>query len=286
MKRIISIFLAVLMLFTLVGCNSNNTGDTSDETNNVEVITPSTSNKDDESEVDDDNVFDMLSFDAREVNEGYNLEATSGDKKWNGSFNRNEIDGKFVTFVGSGADFGYRYDYNYDLMYGIPKDAVLTVKPQEKLPDVEDPMYDYDTSLYNVREFSVNYYDFILEACSNSFDSIDFIYKNDIKINGNIGCFKFFQYSFDDFSEHVLYDGNYYQLLVYATTMEKANIHFYFDEETQTFTIEADKEISNIFIEVTTKDNSSVETVCPEDIKGNKLTITINEDCTANVEIK
>ena len=121
---------------------------------------------------------------------------------------------------------------------------------------------------------------------NNSFDSIDFIYKNDIKINGNLGCFKFFQYSFDDFSEHVLYDGNYYQLLVYATTMEKANIHFYFDEETQTFTIEADKEISNIFIEVTTKDNSSVETVCPEDIKGNKFTITINEDCTANVEIK
>ena len=51
MKRIISIFLAVLMLLTLVGCNSNNTGDTSDETNNVEVITPSTSNKDDELEV-------------------------------------------------------------------------------------------------------------------------------------------------------------------------------------------------------------------------------------------
>ena len=286
MKRIISIFLVFLMLLTLVGCNSNNSSDSSDETNDVEVITPSTSDKDDESEVDDNNVFNMLSFSVREVNEGYNLEATSGDKKWTGGFNRGELTGEFVVSQSTGADFYYEYHSSYDLLGGIPRDFILSVKPQNELPTVEDPMYDYNTSLLNVREFCINYFDFILEAGSNQFDEIIFDYKHNIEIKGNVGCFKLFHYSFDDFRNECCYVGNFYQVMIYAVTNEKADIRFNFNEETQTFTVESDVEISNLFIEVTTKDNDSVETVCPEDIKGNKFTITINEDCTANVEIK
>ena len=279
MRKIFSVALIFMMLLASVGCSADKEAENK-PTNPTEATQESTLPENDVTEpsesettenVEDktEDAFGMLAISVDDVNEGYNITAESASNIWNGSFNRDEIDGKFVELLSNKTDWGNEYSAGYDLSYGLPRDIVISIEPQKALPAVseDDIKYDYDTTFLYVREFTINYFDFILKAGSNQFDRMTFDYKNDMNIYGSIGNFEFFQYDFSSFKEKGLYDGDYYQVMVYATTMEKANISFNFNEETQTFTVESDKEISNIFIEVTTNNNDLVETVCGEDVK-------------------
>ena len=104
MRKIISVALIFMMLLASVGCSAKNEPNTDpiDPTESTQeptipeedVAEPSEDETDDETVTQD--TFGMLCVDVDDVNEGYNIAAESANNIWNGSFNRDEIDGTFV----------------------------------------------------------------------------------------------------------------------------------------------------------------------------------------------
>lgn len=287
MRKILSILLCFVMAISIAGCGNNSDSTINDNkpqsnitTKPVEDEPTPTDKTDNEAENTSTEFFRNLRIGITDANEDYNIEAKNKDGVIAGVIGR-KGSGDLVDMLMSSSDFGNKYNANYDLARNVPNDSEIHIKPVYQLRPVES---EFDIDWLNVRAFDIYLDNIYLEAGSNCFEEIVMSDKNNMAIHGTIGHFLFRHYPANKLIESGYYPGGYSSVRFYATTEEKGNITFHFDENSKTFTIESDVEISMLTVRVLNSDNQEVDTVS-RDMKGKVIKFTINENNKADMEI-